>query len=145
MGNCMTDLVNKLSANNSLSKDEFSELLKFRNNETTEYLFEKALLVKEKFYGKSIYLRGIVELTNYCKNNCYYCGLRRDNIFIPRYRLDEKDLLGFCEAGYDRGVRSFMLVGGDDYNFTEAKVADFITMLKDKFSDCQIGLSLIHI
>lgn len=63
----MTDLVNKLSANNSLSKDEFSELLKFRNNETTEYLFEKALLVKEKFYGKSIYLRGIVELTNYCK------------------------------------------------------------------------------
>ena len=67
MGNCMTDLVNKLSANNSLSKDEFSELLKFRNNETTEYLFEKALLVKEKFYGKSIYLRGIVELTNYCK------------------------------------------------------------------------------
>lgn len=138
----MTDLVNKLSANNSLSKEEFSELLKFRNNETTEYLFEKALLVKEKFYGKSIYLRGIVELTNYCKNNCYYCGLRRDNIFISRYRLDEKDLLGFCEAGYDRGVRSFMLVGGDDYNFTEAKVADFITMLKDKFSDCQIGLSL---
>ena len=91
----MTDLVNKLAVNNSLSKGELEELLKFRNKETADYLFEKALMAKEKLYGKKIYVRGIVELTNYCKNNCYYCGLRRDNIFIPRYRLDEKDLLQF--------------------------------------------------
>lgn len=142
MGMCMTNLVNKLAANSSLSNDEFCELLKFKNKETTEYLFENALLVKEKFYGKNIYLRGVVELTNYCKNNCYYCGLRRDNIFIPRYRLDEKDLLNFCEAGYGKGVRSFMLVGGDDYNFTENKVADMIAMLKERFQDCSIGLAL---
>ena len=100
MGNCMTDLVNKLSANNSLSKDEFSELLKFRNNETTEYLFEKALLVKEKFYGKSIYLRGIVELTNYCKNNCYYCGIRCGNEKAQRYRLTMDQILSCCESGW---------------------------------------------
>ena len=81
MGNCMTDLVDKLAVNNSLSKGELEELLKFRNKETADYLFEKALMAKEKLYGKKIYVRGIVELTNYCKNNCYYCGLRRDNIY----------------------------------------------------------------
>ena len=138
----MTDLVNKLAVNNSLSKGELEELLKFRNKETADYLFEKALMAKEKLYGKKIYVRGIVELTNYCKNNCYYCGLRRDNIFIPRYRLDEKDLLQFCEKGYGKGVRSFMLVGGDDYNFTESRVADMVAMLREKFSDCSVGLAL---
>lgn len=138
----MTNLVNKLAANNSLSQEELSELLKFRNKETTDYLFEKALMAKEKLYGKNIYIRGIIELTNYCKNNCYYCGLRRDNIFIPRYRLDEKDLLKFCETGYSKGVRSFMLIGGDDYNFTEYKVADMVAMLRERFPDCSVGLSL---
>lgn len=107
----MTDLVNKLAVNNSLSKGELEELLKFRNKETADYLFEKALMAKEKLYGKKIYVRGIVELTNYCKNNCYYCGLRRDNIFIPRYRLDEKDLLQFCEKGMAKVSGLLCLLG----------------------------------
>ena len=102
----MTDLVNKLAVNNSLSKGELEELLKFRNKETADYLFEKALMAKEKLYGKKIYVRGIVELTNYCKNNCYYCGLRRDNIFIQRYRLDEK---GFNSVKKDMAKVSGLL------------------------------------
>ena len=142
MGKCMTELVNKLSVSNNLSDEEFTELLKFRNKETTEYLYEKAMLAKEKYYGKKYYIRGVIELTNNCKNNCYYCGLRRENIFIPRYRLDEYELMDFCSYGYDRGIRSFMLVGGDDYNFTEERVADMIAMIKENYDDCAVGLAM---
>ena len=92
MGRCMTELVDKLSEENNLSTLEMTELVRYRNQETTSYIFKKALETKERYYGRKIFLRGTVELTNYCKNECYYCGLRRSNKFITRFRLDENEI-----------------------------------------------------
>lgn len=142
MGQCMAGLVNKLVANNELSDEELTELLKYRNKETTEYLFEQAMVAKQKYYGDSVYIRGTIELTNYCKNECFYCGLKRDNIFIPRYRLDEEDVMKFADYGYERGVRTFSIMGGDDYNFTQERITGIIHMLTNKYPDVAIELSL---
>ncbi len=138
----MTEFVDELEIEGNLPAEKMKELLKFRNRETTEYLFEKARGVKEKFYRDDIYIRGTVELTNYCKNDCYYCGLQRSNRFITRYRLDEEDIMEYCTKAYEKGVKTFVLMGGDDYNFTKERVAAIIQMLKAKFSDCIIELCL---
>lgn len=142
MGKCMTELVDKLMTDNSLSHSEFAELLKYRNKETTEYLFEKAEAVRKKYYDNEVYIRGKIELSNYCKNNCYYCGLRRDNIFIPRYRMDESDIISFCDKAYEKGVRTFILTSGDDIYYTEDKIAHIIDQIKQKYKDCAVELSL---
>lgn len=142
MGECMTGLVDKLYETGDLLPEEFEEFLKFRNQETAEYLFEKARLVREEHYGNNIFIRGTIELTNYCRNDCYYCGLARSNQFIPRFRLDENDVILCCLAGYERGVRTFVILGGDDYYFTEKKIADIVRMIKAEFKDCSVVLSL---
>jgi len=88
MGICMTALVDKLAADNTLTDYEMAELLKYRTTETTSYIFQKALETKQKYYGNEIFIRGTIEISNYCRNNCYYCGLQRNNKFITRFRLD---------------------------------------------------------
>lgn len=138
----MTDMVDSLEVNGVLPDEEMRELLKYRNKEITKYLFDKAYAVKEKYYGKDVYIRGTIEMTNYCKNDCYYCGLRRSNKFIPRFRLDENEIMQFCDSGYEKGVRTFVLMGGDDYSFTEDKVAKLISMIKERYEDCAIELCL---
>lgn len=142
MGECMTRLVDKLYETHDLLPEEFSELLKFRNQETADYLFEKAQIVREKYFGNNIYIRGTIELTNYCRNDCYYCGLARSNRFIPRFRLDENDVLLCCRAGYERGVRTFVILGGDDLHFTEKRIAGLLRMVKAEYKDCSVVLSL---
>lgn len=142
MGKCMTELVDKLSEENNLPTQEMTELVRYRNQETTSYIFEKALETKEKYYGRKIFLRGTVELTNYCKNECYYCGLRRSNKFITRFRLDENDVMEYCSNGYDKGIRTFVLMGGDDYYFTENKIASLVHMIKSEFPGCAVELCL---
>lgn len=136
------ELVDKLAITNKLSVEEMTMLLKYRNKETTEYIFKQALKIKEKYYNKKIFIRGTVELSNYCKNDCYYCGLKRSNRFITRFRLDENDILEYCTAGYKKGIRTFVLIGGDDYYFTENKIVAIISMIKNRFPDCAIQLCL---
>lgn len=136
------ELVDKLAVTNQLQDEEMAELLKFRNKETTEYLFNQALKTKEKYYDKKIFIRGTIELSNYCKNDCYYCGLQRSNKFITRFRLDENDIMKYCLDGYDKGIRTFVLTGGDDYYFTENKVFGIISMIKSSFPDCTVQLCL---
>ncbi len=142
MGKCMKELVDRLCENRGLSSDEMTELLKFRNRETAEYLFERAREVKQKHYGKKIFIRGTVEIGNYCKNDCYYCGLRRGNIFITRYRLEEDEILEYCGAGYEKGIRTFVLIGGDDYFYTGERVAGIVSAIREKYPDCAVELGL---
>ena len=136
MGICMTALVDKLAADNTLTDYEMAELLKYRTTETTSYIFQKALETKQKYYGNEIFIRGTIEISNYCRNNCYYCGLQRNNKFITRFRLDENDIMKYCSNGYSKGIRTFVLMGGDDYYFTGDRIAEIISMIKSLY---QIG------
>ena len=93
-------------------------------------------------FGKQIYFRGIVEFTNYCKNDCYYCGIRRSNAALSRYRLSEEDILTCCEEGYAGGFRTFVLQGGEDPYFDDTVLCTLVTDIKRRFPDCAVTLSL---
>ena len=98
-------LVEKLIQNRILSKEEFVELLANTDEEDREILRKEAVRLREKYYGHDVYIRGLIEFTNYCRNNCYYCGIRRDNRHLERYRLTKEEILSCCESGYRLGYR----------------------------------------
>ena len=93
-------------------------------------------------YGNKIYVRGLIEFTNYCKNDCFYCGIRRSNREAQRYRLTEEDILTCCAEGYELGFRTFVLQGGEDPFFTDEKIVHMIHEIKKKYPDCALTLSI---
>jgi biotin synthase len=96
----------------------------------------------KKNYGNKIFIRGLIEISNICKNNCYYCGIRRSNSNCNRYRLQEEDILKCCEEGYDLGFRTFVLQGGEDAYYTDEVLEHLIRNIKLKWQDCAVTLSL---
>lgn len=108
----MKTLIEKLEREHTLSAAEFSALIQNRNEELAAFLFEKATAQRQKVYGDNIYIRGLIEFTNYCKNDCLYCGIRRSNARAQRYRLSRDDILTCCAEGYTLGYRTFVLQGG---------------------------------
>ena len=107
-------LIDKLYRTGGLSREEFCEVIGKRDRETEQYARDLACRVREKIYGNNIYIRGLIEFTSYCRNDCYYCGIRRSNHAAERYRLTEEDILNCCAQGYDLGFRTFVLQGGED-------------------------------
>ena len=105
-------------------------------------LFEEADKVRQQVYGKQVYLRGLIEFTNYCKNNCLYCGLRAQNSNISRYRLTKEEILSCCAQGYALGYRTFVLQGGEDPFYTDEIIIDIISSIHKKYPDCAITLSI---
>lgn len=93
-------------------------------------------------FGKQIFFRGIVEFTNYCKNDCYYCGIRRSNPCVSRYRLTEDEILNCCAEGYRLGYRTFVLQGGEDVWWTDAKITALLQKIRNAYPDCAITLSI---
>ncbi|MCR5203326.1 MAG: [FeFe] hydrogenase H-cluster radical SAM maturase HydE [Lachnospiraceae bacterium] len=140
--NVLIALIDKLEENNTLSKDEWICLLINRNKEIMDYLFKKAVSVRKKHYGNDIYIRGLLEFTNICKNNCLYCGIRRDNSNAERYRLSKDDILSCCEEGYEMGFRTFVLQGGEDPYFNDDKIMEIISAIKNRFPDTALTLSI---
>lgn len=134
------DMVNKLAVNRNLSDEEFIELLQF--DELDEQLFEVADGVRREVYGDEVYIRGLIEFTNYCKNNCYYCGIRRDNINASRYRMTLDDILLACKKGFQYGFRTFVLQGGEDPYFTDERICKIISEIKQRYPQCAITLSI---
>ena len=115
-----TDLIRRLEEEHDLPDEQIKEIL-----ETDAYdalLFEAADRVRKQHYGDAVYIRGLIEFTNYCKNNCYYCGIRRDNRCAERYRLTKEQILACCKEGYALGFRTFVLQGGEDPYFTDDRV-----------------------
>ena len=108
----------------------------------TEYLRQRAEETRKEFYGNEVFIRGLIELTNYCKNDCYYCGIRRGNKCAERYRLSKEQILNCCEAGYKAGFRTFVMQGGEDGHYTDAVLTDIIYEIKNKYPDCAVTLSL---
>ncbi len=135
-------IIDKLEAENRLDKEEWIRLIKERDEETAEYLFKKARRIRERYYGKDVYIRGLIEFTNYCRNDCFYCGIRKGNRKAARYRLTKEEILVCCQEGYELGFRSFVLQGGEDSFFSAEKMADIITSIKERFSDCALTLSV---
>lgn len=138
----MKALVNKLEETKTLSKDELSFLLNHITPEIGEFLFEKARNVAQKQFVNRIYIRGLIELTNYCKNDCYYCGIRCSNQNVERYRLTLDEILSCCKIGYPLGFRTFVLQGGEDSYYTDEIVVEIIKAIKDRYPDCAVTLSL---
>ena len=138
----MKDLISKLEKEHFLTDEEFKALLEDNSKETADFLAERATAVKKEIYGTDVYIRGLIEFTNYCKNDCYYCGIRRENDKADRYRLTKEQILDCCEVGYNLGFRTFVLQGGEDGYFTDERMIDIIKAIKAGYPDCALTLSI---
>lgn len=138
----MQHLIDKLEKEKRLSKEELVSLIGGFQSEDMEYLLNKARAITKKNFGNGIYTRGLIEISNYCKNDCYYCGIRKSNEKSDRYRLSKEDILFCCNQGYDLGFRTFVLQGGEDPWFTDEIVIDIVKSIKSDYPDCAITLSL---
>lgn len=135
-------LIDKLETERLLTKDEFTRLIAGFTPELADYLFTKARVIRERYYDKKVYIRGLIEFTNYCKNDCYYCGIRKSNLKVERYRLTFDQIMECCAIGYGLGFRTFVLQGGEDAHFTEARMLEIIHAIKGKYPDCALTLSI---
>ncbi len=138
----MKRLVEQLAQDRVLSKTELITFLTNFEEEDQKYLAEKARAVADNHFGKSIYKRGLIEFTNYCKNDCYYCGIRRSNLHAERYRLTPEEIMACCEQGYALGFRTFVLQGGEDPWYTEEKMLGIVSAIRRAYPDCAITLSI---
>jgi len=136
-------LIDKLENEHILKKDEFISLIEnHENKELSEYLFGKARNIRQQYYGKDVYIRGLIEFTNYCQNDCFYCGIRNSNTKAQRYRLSKEQILNCCSEGYSLGFRTFVLQGGEDNYFDDDKIVDIVQDIKINYQDCAITLSI---
>lgn len=138
----MTDLIKKLVLQQRFTQAEFVTLIESRNAEVAETLAGYACEQRRRFYGNQVYIRGLIEFTNYCKNDCFYCGLRRSNRLVKRYRLDEAQILDCCRTGYELGLRTFVLQGGEDLWYTPSRIEELVRRIKKLYPDCAVTLSV---
>lgn len=135
------ETVDRVAAKQDITRDELAFLLSAAAD-TAGYLRQQARQRAESIYGKKIYIRGLIEFTNYCKNDCYYCGIRRSNKQADRYRLSKEDILECCKTGYELGFRTFVLQGGEDGYYTDEIVCDLVSSIKSAHPDCAVTLSI---
>lgn len=138
----LQELIDKLERENSLSESEYARLIAQRTAEAADILASKAVVIRQKHYGNAVYIRGLIEISNICKNDCLYCGIRKSNLAADRYRLTEEDILSCCDEGYRLGFRTFVLQGGEDEYFGDDRLCPLISSIKEKYPDCAVTLSL---
>ena len=132
--------VEGLERDKTLSDAEFAKLLDTDAHDGA--LFSAADRVRRSVYGTDVYVRGLIEFTNWCKNDCFYCGIRRGNRNASRYRLDEEEILGCCFSGWELGYRTFVLQGGEDPFFTDDRICRIVSRIKHHFPECAVTLSV---
>ncbi len=135
------ELIDRLSQKNTLSFNEYLTLIENRS-EISEYAALKAVQIRNRYYGNKVFIRGLIELSSYCKNNCFYCGIRAGNINAERYRLTPEQIILCADNGYSLGFRTFVLQGGEDDYYTDALLCALIKDIKKKHPDCAVTLSL---
>lgn len=140
--NKLFSLIEKLEKESSLSLEEYQFLIENRNEEAAKILREKADKKRREFYGNTVFIRGLIEISNFCKNDCLYCGIRRSNKKCDRYRLSKEEILECCAEGYELGFRTFVLQGGEDAYFSDAVICDIVESIKKNHPDCAVTLSL---
>lgn len=129
----MMALLDKLEREHSLTLGEYQALIEARTPALAAELARRAVAVRERVYGRDVYIRGLIEISNYCKNDCLYCGIRRSNANCARYRLTPEEILACCEEGYALGFRTFVLQGGEDAWYTDERLCDLIAHIKDRY------------
>mgnify|MGYP003290161851 CR=1 FL=1 len=138
----MQTLIQKLERGQALTEPEFAALLRGRTPALEALLREKADRVRRAHYGNAVFVRGLIEFTNFCKNNCYYCGIRAANPNVCRFRLTEEEILACCREGHGLGFRTFVLQGGEDPFWTPQKIEQLVRRVKEEFPDCAVTLSV---
>jgi len=133
-------LIERLRKNGNLSDEELKAMIESSSDD--QALFEAADSVRRAHYSTDVYIRGLIEFTNYCKNNCYYCGIRNSNRTVQRYRLTKEEILCCCREGHALGFRTFVLQGGEDYFFTDEWICGLIAEIKSLYRDCAVTLSI---
>lgn len=136
------ELIELLRLERRLSHEDWVELLQNYTAEDVEFAGKVAREITEKFFGKRIYFRGIIEFSNICKCDCNYCGIRRSNCKVERYRLTKEEILECCQDGYDNGFRTFVLQSGEDGYFTDEVLCDIVRAIREQYPDCAITLSV---
>lgn len=136
----MENIIKQLYETKNASDADLKLLIDDTKN--CETLFEYAQKQRVKYYGKDVYIRGLIEFTNHCKNNCFYCGIRAGNAAASRYRLSETDILSCCENGYKLGFRTFVLQGGEDMAYSDEDICDIVSKIKSNHPDCAVTLSI---
>ena len=134
-------LIDKLESERFLTPDEYLTLIE-NYNEISSYAAERAVEMKKRHYGNKVFIRGLIEFSNYCRNNCYYCGIRAGNKNIERYRLTNEEIISCADSGYELGFRTFVLQGGEDTHYTDDDFEFIIKEIKSRHPDCAVTLSL---
>lgn len=136
------ELIVRLEKEHSLTEAEYAELITGRDEEAAALLAWKAAEKQKAVFGSAVYTRGLIEISSICKNNCLYCGIRRDNPQAERYRLTPEEILSCADEGYELGFRTFVLQGGEDPAFTDAVLCGIVRALKQRHPDCAVTLSV---
>ena len=136
------ELINLLNIEHKLKKEQWIQLFDSFTENDIRYAMDLAREITDRNFGRKIYFRGIVEFSNFCKNDCNYCGIRCSNKNVSRYRLTPEDILKCCDEGYEAGFRTFVLQGGEDAWFNDERMCDIIKAIKNKYPDCAVTLSL---
>ncbi len=145
-GDFMKQTIDRLFENAILEKEAYCDLIinleKKEYEKELRYLFTKARQMRERYYGNKIYTRGLIEFSNYCKNDCYYCGIRRGNTKAERYRLSPEEILACADEGYRLGFRTIVLQSGEDASYSTDQIGSLVAALKEKHPDIAVTLSL---
>lgn len=138
----MKQWIDRLRQERTLRPEEFRQLLTKCDAETLQTINRQAREVSLLHFGNKIYIRGLIEVSNCCRNNCYYCGIRKGNTNIERYRLTQESILDCCKQGYDAGFRTFVLQGGEDPALQNNRIEMIVAAIRQNYPDCAITLSL---
>ncbi len=136
------EIIEKLDAVHTADNSELAQLISTITDNELEVLRQTAQKCAQKHFGNKVFIRGLIEISSICKNDCYYCGIRKSNKNAVRYRLSKEQILDCCEQGYKLGFRTFVMQGGEDGYFTDEIMCDIISSIKQKYPDCAVTLSL---
>ena len=136
------ELIERLASEHALAEAEYQALIEARDGESAALLAERAVAVRKAIYGDAVFIRGLIEISNICKNDCLYCGIRRSNARAQRYRLTPEQIVDCAAEGHALGFRTFVLQSGEDGWFTDAILCEIISQIKRRFPDCAVTLSL---
>lgn len=138
----MKNIIDNIVASRDITLEQLARIMSTEDHEAVQYLFAKAHEIAQQVYGNKIFMRGLIEISNHCKNDCLYCGIRRSQQGLNRYRLTKEEILDCCDQGYAMGFRTFVMQGGEDGWFTDERMCDIVAAIRQRYPDCAITLSL---